>query len=501
VWAWKSHTTLSARLVLLILVPLRRGPDSPVERIDRWAFLTTLTLAEIGIALGKFDKLNGDIGLLMGDGVPPRPEAIPLDLFDVSLTLSRDQAARLSGYAGPVDTAIAAVGCGALGSQVFLNAYRSGFGKWTLIDHDHLLPHNLARHALPVGQGAPKALALSAMVDELFDGDPGPDAIVGDVLNPGARAEHLQRAFREAGLILDMSTSVPVARILARDTAAETRRASLFLNPRGTDLVLLMEDAARTVRLDALEMQYYRAVLAHDELVGHITGPEGELRYGRSCRDVTFVLSQEVVAMHAGLGSQALRRALANTEPRIQLWQADPDSGAVAARSYRTHAVRELAIGEWQVVVDDGLLKKLMQFRARRLPNETGGVLLGSLDLQRRIAYIVDALPSPPDSTEYPTCYIRGSRGLLRTVEGTASVSARACRMRSTNAASARCDSPAFRRYSRMVLGNRGSCFELRGVCCAVMPSHDSEPKKNRIEGVRLESVDRLGITECTRTR
>ena len=44
-----------------------------------------------------------------------------------------------------------------------MNLVRSGFGIWTLIDEDELMPHNLARHALPPWcVGMPKALLVGA---------------------------------------------------------------------------------------------------------------------------------------------------------------------------------------------------------------------------------------------------------------------------------------------------------------------------------------------------
>jgi proteasome lid subunit RPN8/RPN11 len=58
------------------------------------------------------------------------------------------------------------------------------------------------------------------------------------------------------------------------------------------------------------------------------------------------------------------------------------------------------------------LLRRVSALRAERLPNETGGVFIGAFDLERKIAYIVDTVPSPPDSTEWPVLYIRGCRGL-----------------------------------------------------------------------------------------
>jgi proteasome lid subunit RPN8/RPN11 len=72
---------------------------------------------------------------------------------------------------------------------------------------------------------------------------------------------------------------------------------------------------------------------------------------------------------------------------------------------------------DWTVVTDTGLLARLSTIREEKLPNETGGVLLGSFDVERRIVYVADTIASPPDSDEWPFHYIRGCSGLRAEVE------------------------------------------------------------------------------------
>ena len=55
--------------------------------------------------------------------------------------------------------------------------------------------------------------------------------------------------------------------------------------------------------------------------------------------------------------------------------------------------------------------------RNEHLPNETGGVLIGTFDMSRRIAYVVDQIAAPPDSERRPTSYLRGCEGLEEQVE------------------------------------------------------------------------------------
>jgi integrative and conjugative element protein (TIGR02256 family) len=74
-------------------------------------------------------------------------------------------------------------------------------------------------------------------------------------------------------------------------------------------------------------------------------------------------------------------------------------------------------VGDWTLYLDEWVSREVGMLRRRKLPKETGGVLIGSFDLERKVVYVVDALPSPPDSEEWPTLYIRGCRGLKRRVD------------------------------------------------------------------------------------
>ena len=57
-------------------------------------------------------------------------------------------------------------------------------------------------------------------------------------------------------------------------------------------------------------------------------------------------------------------------------------------------------------------LPNFLRFRAKRLPAETGGVLLGVVDAEARSIKIVDSLTAPPDSLEEKSGFERGIAGL-----------------------------------------------------------------------------------------
>ncbi|MGH7651928.1 MAG: ThiF family adenylyltransferase [Gemmatimonadaceae bacterium] len=337
-------------------------------------------------------------------------------------TASRRDFALFNGRERAEEMRITAVGGGSLGSQVILNAARAGFGHWTTIDDDLLLPHNLARHGLfGDAVGFAKARVIQIVANALCEDTPVHKGIEADVLDPGANAIEVAEALSEADAIVDLSASVTVARALARDIPAVARRVSLFLNPSGTDLTLLAEDSVRAFPLDVLEMQYYRGLLRTSALENALQEPSSRIRYGRSCRDVSVALSHARTAVHGGIGAKALEDTLTSTDAAIRVWRADDVTLGVRAFELEVSPPRTCESASWTLVTDEWLLRRLTQLRLAKLPNETGGVLIGALDLTRRIAYIVDTIPSPNDSHEYPTSYLRGSAGLdadARRIEG-----------------------------------------------------------------------------------
>ena len=252
------------------------------------------------------------------------------------------------------------------------------------------------------------------------DGDPIADCIVADVLNPSESPEtpeKLENAFTNADIILDASASVPVARHLVHDVDSSGRRISIFLNPDGTDVVILAEDAKRKISLDFLEMQYYRYLINDVCLADHLKRKHGRIRFATSCRDVSATIPQDFVALQAAICSRAIHQLSSNEQAFMSIWRTDEDQISVQRYSFPVKNSIKCKIGEWTLCTDEGFIDKVHEARANKLPNETGGVLVGSYDMQRKIVYVVDFLPSPPDSKEWPTLYIRGCRGLPSKIE------------------------------------------------------------------------------------
>ena len=410
---------LEARLILVVQLPKTRLlGQNKAETVESRAFFVGKSIRDVGVDIGVWALSQGQPGLLLPYDEATRGGETPLFPLNPRAPFSRSLAARVNGFESPANVAVAAIGAGALGSQIVCNLVRAGFGQWKLIDRDILLPHNLGRHALfGPAVGHPKATALAELLNGSIEGGQVAEGIVADVLRPGEKADQVRSALSASEVILDMSASVPVARHLCHDSKAEGRRISLFLNPSGSALTMLAEDKERRVLLDTLEMQLYRAVLSEPGLSGLLESG-GSLRTGQSCRDVSVRIPQDLVALHAAIGSRALRTALSSDAAQIITWLTDGHGYTVSSVSVTPALPSREVVGEWTVQTDSKLREKLASFRQARLPKETGGVLIGAYDLQRKVVYVVDAVASPPDSLEQPDTYVRGTEGLRGRMEG-----------------------------------------------------------------------------------
>jgi len=411
-----------SRLALILWIPKkRRADDARPEAMDSFALIAGKTVLEVGEDVGAWEiQTIGGVPqpaaiVLVGDGPANdnRGANIPVSLLPVSFHFDRRMAATMSGGT-PSEVHVLVVGVGAIGSHVANNLARAGFGRLTLVDDDKLLPHNLSRHILGGSSvGLPKAMALATELSSLFIEDGSSQAMPLNVLSrePDER-EKTDKAIKSSALVLDLSASVAVARFLAH-ADSDARRVSAYINPSGTDLVMLAEDADRHRILHDLELQFYRALAEEDALSGHYESDGERLRYGQGCRDVSVVLSNDRVALHGAIASSAIRAL--GPEAAITIWRSGAD-GTVDRVDVAPSIVHRLILGNWTVALDELLVATLYRARSAKLPNETGGVLLGAHDLEHRTVHLTVGLPSPADSTEWPNLYIRGARDLSRKV-------------------------------------------------------------------------------------
>ena len=412
-WAGLEHAniqSLSTRLAIAITFPVTTSHRRSVN--DVRAFMTLDTAGEIGVALGVLHRNESKVGDQRGyvtaiPEVQPSKQDLRVEPAQVHLSLNRELAATVSGRASPDCRRAVLVGAGSLGSQLSLNLAREGRFAWTVVDDDHLLPHNLVRHALFADDvGAPKADALADKLASAL-AEPVPQ-IQCNVLNVQESArEQFESALAEADIIIDASASVAVSRHLSDKPEIGARRICAFFNPAGTSVALLAEDAGRGVTLRELEAQYHRILLSNPRLSGHLRIDGRGVSYSGSCRELTNRIPASNAALLSALAARGTVQALATDAATISIWTLHAN-GEVELVRREGAPVTRTQLGEWTLVYDTELLCKLATLRDAKLPKETGGVLLGIVDMSQETIHIAHALSEPEDSRGSEKGFERG---------------------------------------------------------------------------------------------
>jgi len=303
------------------------------------------------------------------------------------------------------------IGCGTLGSNVIDHFFHKGIcAKMVVIDNDYYFPHNYGRHILPASNVMEKkVIALKKLYKDIQNLKITPIFKNACTLTTNEQKEF----YGDASLIVDASTVIAVERHLARDISIKNGRCcSIFLNPQGTDLVLLMEDNARTKRLDLLEMAYYSAILDNDSLQNHLEVPEQQRTSTFSCRSESNIIDYDDVGVLASIASREIQRHHQEAEAKAEIWRINKQEGNVTRV--------EIPIHEWELYESDGVkvyVSMKLQDTLNKERNawgeyETGGCLCGCYDRDRCIIYVFAQIPAPPDSKRTQTSFERGTEGL-----------------------------------------------------------------------------------------
>lgn len=407
----------SCKLAFYCIIPVLRYPDDEEpSSYKSLCFLSDKSFTEIGLESKCIGEFQGNYSHLLSTKFKlDIIKNIEIKTYTPLLDFTPETAAFFNNSEFS-EKNILLIGAGALGSQVLTAFSRIGFGRWTVIDHDFLLPHNLAKHALGRKSiGFNKAVKMAEEVNELLGSEFA--SPVNKSFNAFLEQQELLSKIQKFDNIIDMSTSIAVARKLARDLDSQTGkpRTSAFLNPTGTDLVVLSEDKERKHRLDLLEMQYYRCLIEKEELHKHLQITQDEkVRYNRnSCREITNRINQTNVAIHASICVKALKQAFEKGNSCLSIWNIDEITYEVKRLDFKPSDWEMIYVNGWKICVDNWLIEKIQNYRLNVLPHETGGILIGSIDADRKILYLIDTIFAPVDSIERRTSFIRGTKGLL----------------------------------------------------------------------------------------
>jgi integrative and conjugative element protein (TIGR02256 family) len=406
--------------ILLVLHHDVTGMESPdVIDHEEWAFMIG-EVAVLGRALGVVDSFEGKFVPLMGPAIPLAQEIEGIQVQPVALfrRLNESRSLAASGVKNPYPS-VAVIGVGSLGSKVLEVLVRQGLCKASLIDDDLFFPHNTARHSLPgLAVGYKKAFAFAQHLAGIHDPDEiGKSSAFTPIEENFSKitSEELNTALAAADCVLDFSASVSVSRELsARNNIP--RCFCAFLTPGADTLFVHQEDGARKTRLDWLELIALRAICEKEKLSHAYTRNSSEIWYGGPCREVSTILPNQNVSLFSAACAGFFTKHHHSPAARCVAYCMDSETMALEAIEIETTEPHIVNTDGWIVKYDDVLVANLKAMRASKLPNETGGVILGAFDREGKICSAVIASDSPSDSKAWPSGYIRGVDGLEKFV-------------------------------------------------------------------------------------
>ena len=102
-------------------------------------------------------------------------------------------------------------------------------------------------------------------------------------------------------------------------------------------------------------------------------------------------------------------------EARLSIWSLGED-GALSVSHRTVPEFLTAELGDWTVKISPEVTMTIAKAR-EQAEKETGGILLGGYDLERRTLFVTAALSSPADSKAGRTYYERGARGVQEAIE------------------------------------------------------------------------------------
>lgn len=311
---------------------------------------------------------------------------------------------------------IAFIGTGTLGSNVVDDILREGFcGKAVLIDYDIYYPHNTARHILPIKSTMEyKAIAMKNYLEGI--NKQKIDVLLDNFFSLNTHQKEI--AFSNTSIIVDASTSVAVERSLAHENRqGKSRNCTIFLNPKGTDLVLLFEDSEAENRLDLLEMSYLRAILVTSSLSSHLDMSDMVRTNDFSCRSESSVINYDNVKMLSAIASQQIKRCASCNDAFVGIWHIDEAESTVTKIAPAVQMWETFEVNTIHVLLTKDLKEEISSIVQSKGDCETGGCLLGCYDKDRKYIYLIYQINEPKDSKCSPCSFVRGCDGLTDSID------------------------------------------------------------------------------------
>ena len=315
---------------------------------------------------------------------------------------------------------MALLGAGALGSAYLDYALRGGTNQITVIDNDSLLPHNIARHRGDLNHVLEKKTDIVQDLANKRLADSKVKKFAESILS--LNDENLAIRFCDVDYVIDATANPLVRRRLSslKGIDLPVMRSEIF--HRGRLGVSLITKLGTTQNLNCLFHQLVALAMDNSHVSQWLdyensrTYKDEELLIGFGCYCRTTRLPLYIVDAHAVSSFAVANQTLQTFDrPLIVLHTLDEkglSQGTQVIQAEPVQLFENSATSGWRVIVANGVLKSMGEFREKAVPNETGGYFYGALDEHAREIYVVAVSSEPPGTSGTPTSLQLGRYGL-----------------------------------------------------------------------------------------
>lgn len=330
------------------------------------------------------------------------------------------------------------IGCGAVGSKLILHLAKSGLNNYDIIDSDKMSPHNLIRHGLLANcVGKNKAEALKEEIEKIYYSDKLSLNIESKDINGEVYLNSLTRKEQQdISEIIDTTASNSFQMFLSdKKLCNKIRCIRCEIAFDGRLGILKVEGEFRSPRLDDLNI-YLIDLSIEDEFISswlqnyRFKCDNGgfefeEINVGVSCNSNTLKLSDDIISYHTSIFSYGIKRLLDDKDGHLLLSIMDNNMKTKLIKLGNVLDIKFKNDSKWRLRISEKISKNIIHDLKSNQPNETGGLLLGKIDVKRKIIYITRYTHASKDSKKSSNIFVRGINNVPEEIEN--------CRKKSGN--------------------------------------------------------------------
>lgn len=290
------------------------------------------------------------------------------------------------------------LGCGAIGSKLAYHLFRSGICNLTICDNDVMQSHNVCRHALTYSNFlTPKVDLLKKELLRMFLFNPDHITVVNENILKWLPTQDLNAY----DLIIDATASSSVLYNVETCCSKVNTPVIRFALSDGGQVGLVY----CKINEDCSLLDYYMHLLTeaskgNDDLSRWLTAEQAynydRVRIGEGCHSNTMILSDDTISIHTGIASNIIRNIFERPVFKNSAYLSfvnDEYIGQVYTEAFDLPKYTSIKFendASWKLRLPTELLGNIHHIAKVAKSKETGGYLLGYVDVKHRIIYVLN---------------------------------------------------------------------------------------------------------------